>query len=150
MKVPVALTVAAALLGGCTSYLYMSNPLGPKTDLTASLSGANEVPPSTSPGQGYMTAVYRPTTKVVEWYLHFSQLSGPVTWAYLQGPDGVGNDDAAIVPINGPFEGSASRGGATLTDQQAADLVAGRWSVSIRTDQFPNGEIRGPLVPVKR
>lgn len=150
MKVPVALALAATLLGGCTSYMYMSNLTGPKTDLTASLSGANEVPPSASPGQGYMTAVYRPTTKVVEWYLHFSQLSGPVTWAYLQGPDGVGNDDAAIVPINGPFEGSASRGGATLTDQQAADLVAGRWSVSIRTEQFPNGEIRGPLVPVKK
>ena len=67
-------------------------------------------------------------------------------YAFLQGPDGVGNDRADIVPLNPPFQSNVQFGSATLTEAQAADLLAGRWSVEIRTAQFPSGEIRGPLV----
>ena len=46
-----------------------------------------------------------------------------------------------ITPITSPFEGSA-----TLTDAQAAELIAGRWYVNIHTDAYPAGEIRGQVV----
>lgn len=148
MKSLVALALAAPLLAGCNS--YMSDPPGPKSEFKADLKGANEVPPNASAGHGGMTAIYRPATKVLEWRLSFGGLSGPVTWAYFHGPDGVGNDDAAIGPINAVSDGNPARGGYTLTDQQAADLLAGRWYVNIRTEQFPGGEIRGPVVPTSR
>ena len=46
-----------------------------------------------------------------------------------------------MYPIVSPLQGSA-----TLTDAQAADLMAGRWYVNIHTAANPNGEIRGQLL----
>ncbi|MBC7801475.1 MAG: CHRD domain-containing protein, partial [Gemmatimonadaceae bacterium] len=37
------------------------------------------------------------------------------------------------------------RGGATLTDAQLADVLAGRWYANLHTAANPNGEIRGQL-----
>ncbi len=129
---------------------YMSDPWGPKPRFKASLTAANETPPSSSAGYGLMEARYMPTMQTLEWRIYFGRLSGPVTYAFLQGPDGVGNERADIVPINPSFDGNVQRGSATLTEAQAADLQAGRWSVELRTAQFPNGEIRGALVPTRR
>jgi hypothetical protein len=126
---------------------YMSDPIGKKPAFKASLSAANQTPPTESAGYGTMEARYMPTMQTIEWKIWFGKLSGPVTYAFLQGPDGVGNEHADIVPINPPFESNVQFGSATLTPQQAADLLAGRWSVEIRTERFPAGEIRGALVP---
>jgi hypothetical protein len=128
------------LVGGCMN--YMSEPAGSKRELAAELIG-----PAAARGQ--LTALYSPTTRILQWRLSFKDLSGPVTWAFVQGPDGAGNDKADIVPINPPFEGNAHRGSATLTDRQGADLLAGRWSVTIRTEKYPTGELAGPLVPAR-
>jgi hypothetical protein len=38
-------------------------------------------------------------------------------------------------------------GEATLTDEQAADLRAGKWYLNVHTAQYPDGEIRGHLPP---
>ena len=45
-----------------------------------------------------------------------------------------------IKPFTPTFEGSA-----TLTDAQAADLLAGRWYVNVHTDANKGGELRGQL-----
>ncbi len=36
-------------------------------------------------------------------------------------------------------------GQATLTDAQAADLLAGRWYINLHTAANPGGEIRGQV-----
>jgi hypothetical protein len=138
---------AFLLLGGCMS--YMGDPMGPKPEFKASLTSGNETPSVPGAGYGVMEAHYRPAAQVLEWRLYYGDLSGPVTWAYLQGPDGEGNDHADMVPINPPYSGNIQRGSVTLTQEQAADLLAGKWSVELRTLQYPNGEIRGPLLPTK-
>jgi len=46
--------------------------------------------------------------------------------------------------INSPFDGTA-----ILSDKQAADLIAGRWFVLVRTARHPDGELRGQIEPVK-
>ncbi len=145
MKALVLPTLAALALAGC-HLSYMSDPAGPKPAFKASLNAANEAPPTGSAGYGVMEARYMPTMQTLEWKLYFGRLSGPVQYAFLQGPDGAGNERADIVPINPPFESNVQFGSATLSEQQAADLLAGKWSVEIRTAQFPAGEIRGPLV----
>ena len=43
---------------------------------------------------------------------------------------------------------SLSAGSATLTDKEAAQLIAGDWYVDIHTRSYGRGEIRGQLVPV--
>jgi CHRD domain len=137
MKTPIALVVSAFLLAGC-GMDYMSDPANSKVRLAAQLSGD-------STGQGSLTAAYSTATHILQWRLSYSGLSGPVTWAFLDGPDGTGAD-SEIVPINLANESNPHPGAATLTEQQAADLLAGRWSVTLKTEQYPGGEIKGALV----
>ena len=140
------LLLALMLLSGCGTF-YPSEPMGPRPRFAAALNGANEVPATTSPARGSLSADYLPATKVMRWTLTLRDLSGPVTWAFLCGPDGVGNNDAELVPINLELEGGGHPGAVTLTEQQAADLIAGRWYINIKTEKFPAGEIRGRMVP---
>ena len=93
--------LAAILLAGCMS--YMSDPIGPKPQFRAELSAAGEKPPTESAGYGVMEVRYLPTMRMLEWKLYFGKLSGPITYAFLQGPDGAGAESVDIVPINPPY-----------------------------------------------
>jgi hypothetical protein len=137
-------------LAGCS--FYLSEPMVPKTDLRASLNGSNEVPSTESRGSGYFEAVYRPSTKVLEYRLNLVGLSGPITMGYLHGPAAPGENAEKVAPINIPiyYYGGGIWDGVTLTEAQAADVLAGRWYVNVRTIQYPDGEIRGQILPVKR
>lgn len=136
--------------GGCS--FYMGEPKLPKTDFRATLNGASEVPPTDTRGTGYFAAVYRPSTKVLEYRLNVVGLSGPVTIAYLQGPAGPGENAEKVVPIDGPLyrDRSSIWDGVTLTEGQAAEVLAGRWYVNVMTEKFPDGEIRGQILPLKK
>ena len=79
-----ASVLAVLLATGCS--FYVGEPRVPKTDLRASLNGSNEVPPTQSRGSGYFEAVYRPSTKVLEYRLNLVGLTGPITMGYLHGP----------------------------------------------------------------
>jgi CHRD domain len=46
--------------------------------------------------------------------------------------------------VPNPIEGQA-----TLTEEQAQQLMAGEWYVNGHTQANPNGEIRGQLIPPK-
>lgn len=136
------------LLAGCMS--YASEPAGSIKGFQAYLRGGFEAAPTDSPGEAFLEAVYSTPTRILKWNLRFSKLSGPITFAFIQGPDGVGNARADIVPINLAIEGGPKPGGTTLTAQQEQDLLAGRWFVNLKTEQFPAGEIGGPLLPMKK
>jgi hypothetical protein len=135
---------------GCS--FYMGEPMAPKTDFRATLNGAAEVPPTDTKGSGYFTAVYRPSTKVLEYRFNLVGLSGPVTIAYLQGPAAPGEIGQKVVPIDGPLYRDRSHlsDGVTLTEEQAAQVVAGLWYVSVMTEKYPDGEIRGQILPLKK
>jgi hypothetical protein len=134
------------LLSGCTG--WMSEPPRSTTSFRATLSGTAETPPADTSAGGTLKAEYSHLSHVLKWELYVNGLSSPMTRGYFHGPDGVGGEQG-IVELNLPFADNALIGGATLTEQQAADLLAGRWYVDIQTEQFPGGEIRGPVVPRK-
>jgi hypothetical protein len=135
--------------GGCS--FYPGEPTLPKTDFRATLNGANEVPSTDTKGSGYLTAVYRPSTKVLEYRLNLVGLSGPVTIAYLHGPALPGENAEKIVPVDVPFYRDRSHisNGVTLTEEQAGQVEAGLWYVNVMTEKFPDGEIRGQILPKK-
>jgi hypothetical protein len=137
MKAIAVLVAAALLLGGCAGF-YPSDPSETKPHFAASLTGE-------SPARGSLTADYSPSRRLLSWRLSYSGLSSPITWAEFRGPD-IEGADSAIVSINTQIEGNPHPGGATLTDRQAADLVAGRWYVVIKTEKYPGGELKGALV----
>ena len=136
--IPAAIAALSTIsLAGC-GMDYVSEPANSKVRLAAQLSGETTA-------TGSLTAAYSAATHILQYRLSYSGLSGPVTWAFLDGPDGTGVP-SDIVPINLVEESNPHPGAATLTAQQADDLLAGRWSVTIRTERYPGGEIRGALV----
>jgi hypothetical protein len=112
--------------------------------LKAVLDAKSEVPPNASTATGTADIDFDPATKKLTWKLTYSGLSGPATAAHFHGPAEVGKNASVAVPItnagSSPVEGSA-----TLTDAQAADMMAGRCYVNVHTAANPGGEIRGQV-----
>jgi hypothetical protein len=114
--------------------------------LNANLKGTSEVPPNQSKGAGSVAVTYDTADKTLSWKGSYSGLSGAVTAAHFHGPAAVGRNAGIMVSIaisgtSGTFEGSA-----TISDAQAADLLAGRWYVNLHTAANPAGEIRGQVL----
>jgi CHRD domain-containing protein len=114
-----------------------------KVALKAQLSGATEVPANTSKGTGTAAITFDTASKALSWKLNYSDLSGPATMAHFHGPAEAGKNAGVAVPI--PNTASGSEGTATLTDAQAADLLAGKYYVNVHTAANPGGEIRGQV-----
>jgi Cu/Zn superoxide dismutase len=131
--VSVAALALSAAIGSAAEMTF-------KTEMTAAL----ETPPTTSSGTGEVTATYDPATKMLNWTITYSGLTGPATAAHFHGPAKAGEKAPPVVPIKGDLA-SPIKGTATLTDQQAKDLQAGLWYFNVHTAKFPNGEIRGQL-----
>ena len=55
-----------------------------------------------------------------------------------------GQEAPAVMLWPGPF-GPTYEGRATLTANQAVDLLDGRWYVVVSTTAYPAGELRGQL-----
>jgi hypothetical protein len=112
--------------------------------MKAALDGKAEVPPNASAGKGTADIDYDAASKKLSWKVTYSGLSGPATAAHFHGPAEAGKNAGVAVAIpnatSSPVEGSA-----TLTDAQAADLMAGKYYVNIHTAANPGGEIRGQV-----
>ncbi|MGO4716415.1 CHRD domain-containing protein [Bradyrhizobium sp. 2TAF24] len=114
-----------------------------KVAMKAALSGSAEVPATTSKGTGSADITYDTASKTLSWKLSYSGLSGPATTAHFHGPAEAGKNSGVAVPI--PNSASGTEGSATLTDAQAADLLAGKYYVNVHTAANPGGEIRGQV-----
>ena len=112
--------------------------------MKATLDGASEVPPTTTVGKGIADIDYDPASKKLSWKVTYSGLSGPATAAHFHGPAEAGKNAGVKVPIPNATS-SPAEGSATLTDEQAADLVAGKYYVNVHTAANPGGEIRGQV-----
>jgi hypothetical protein len=111
--------------------------------MKATLDGKSAVPPNASAGKGTADIDYDAATKKLSWKLNYSGLSGPATAAHFHGPAAPGANAGVAVPISNTASGS--EGSATLTDAQAADLVAGKYYVNVHTEANKGGEIRGQV-----
>ena len=113
--------------------------------MKATLDGKTEVPPNASAGTGTADIDYDPASKKLSWKVTYSGLSGPATAAHFHGPAAAGANAGVKVPITNPAT-SPVEGSATLNDEQAADLMAGKYYVNVHTAANPGGEIRGQVM----
>src|SRR6202165_394896 len=128
----------------CTAVLAFAAPsMAATVNMKADLKAASEVPPTDSKGSGSLTATYDTASKKLSWKGSSKGLSGPATAAHFHAGE-AGKNGGVVIPITGAdkdsFEGSA-----TLTDAQAADMMAGKWYVNVHTATNKGGEVRGQL-----
>jgi CHRD domain len=134
-------TVLATLLLG-TAVVFAGPACAEKYKVT--LDGKSEVPANTSAGTGTADVDYDAATKKLTWTLTYSGLSGPATAAHFHGPAEAGKNAGVKVPIANATS-SPAEGSATLTDEQVADLLAGKYYINVHTAANPGGEIRGQV-----
>ncbi len=139
------------LMAGCCSpgdKMHGNPPTAMARSFNATLSGAEEVPPTNSKGSGLATATLD-SDGTFHWDVAYGGLTGPVTAAHFHGPAAPGTNAGVVVNIGGQGLASPLQGAAHLTEVQAGDLVAGRWYINIHTAANPSGEVRGQVVPVQ-
>jgi CHRD domain len=137
-----ALRAALAGLALTIAGVLVSPAAAEEVNLKAAMNAGTEVPPNSSSGNGTLTATYDTASKKLSWKGSYSGLTGPATAAHFHTGEPGKNGGVAlpITPNASPLEGSA-----TLTDAQAADLLAGKWYVNVHTEANKGGEIRGQV-----
>lgn len=90
-----------------------------------------------------------------EWRVNYARLSGPATRAGFYGPAAKGSNGPLVVELpphsqaeqrgEGASAGYELIGKSYLTPAQMADLMAGLLYVSVSTQAWPGGEVRGQL-----
>ena len=108
---------------------------------TATLSGANEVPPNESNATGSAELTYNRDTRVFQVVVEYSGFEA--TGAHIhRGEEGVNG------PVVFDFGSTASPINYTsepLTSEQETDLYNGLYFVNIHSEEYPAGEIRDQL-----
>lgn len=111
----------------------------------ASIDGAQEVPPSPTPGQGGASLILD-VNGVLNLQGAFTGLTGPPIAAHVHiGPPGISG--GIVFPI--AFTATTISATFTPSAGDLASLRAGNWYVNIHTAAFPGGEVRGQLGPAK-
>jgi hypothetical protein len=135
---------AAMMFAAATMLLSVTTANAETITLKAELKGSNEVPPNSSPASGTADATFDTATKLLTYTVTYKDLSGPALGAHFHGPVEAGKNAGIVLPfktVQSPIQGSA-----TLTDEQATDLLAGKWYANIHTAANPGGELRGQMM----
>ncbi len=131
-----AVAMGAALAGPAAAEKMM---------MKAALDGASEVPANTTAGKGMADVAYDTDSKMLTWKVTYSGLTGPATAGHFHGPAEPGKNAGVAVPLAN-IAASPVEGSTTLTEAQAADLMAGKYYVNVHTAANPGGEIRGQVM----
>ena len=108
---------------------------------TTELTAAAGVPPTDSAATGTAEVTLDTEAKTVTWIYTHVGLSGEMTASHIHGP-------ASATETAGPVIDTTTEtmeGTAPITDEQAAELMAGMYYFNVHTEMYPDGEIRGQL-----
>jgi CHRD domain len=97
--------------------------------------------------KGTVTAELEKSERAFAYRATYSGLSGPATMAHFHGPADPGKDAPPVVTV--PSAKLPIGGSVRLTDQEIADLEAGKWYFNVHTAAHPAGEVRGQVVSAK-
>jgi hypothetical protein len=114
----------------------------------ATLTAAQEVPPTKSSGKGDVTVMLDTATHEVTVDLTFSGFASDVTAAHIHGPAEAGKNAGVVVPL-GNAPKSPVHVTAKLTEEQQKQLESGMMYVNIHSKSNPSGAVRGQLMAMK-
>ena len=119
------------------------------------MSGAQEVPATTSGALGYIDATYRKDTRVLTYRVTWTGLTGNPTSLGIYGlaPIGYINTPQTNTVVQAftttGLTATSSYSGTVVADGFAIkeqDLLNGLYYINIKTAAWPNGEIRGQIL----
>lgn len=137
----------ATFPGGAARGQLIANPV----ELTAELSGANEVPARVTPATGVASILFNPGTKQISIHIEVENYANLVTASHIH----VGPVNGTGAPtLNLGAESAYVRSGTSLTGNflqltyaaAALPLVTGGAYVNLHSSQYPGGEIRGQIM----
>lgn len=140
----VAFAVVLALLLPATALAQIGSSFGNLYSLSATLSGANEVPAADPDGFGYARITIFLDTSEVCFQLSVARIE-PATAAHIH--DGAaGVNGPVVVPLEAPV-GGLSRGCAEADAALLTDILTEPWNyyVNVHTADYPGGAVRGQL-----
>ena len=130
----------------------------PTMQLSGTLAASNEKQATvvSSTATGNVTGTYTPSTKVLNYTITFSGLSGNPTGAHLHYGDAKHNGNVWLPFTNLPTATSGTISGTTtlttltsasapIITSQPDSLLTGHVYANIHTAQYPNGEIRATV-----
>ena len=114
----------------------------------ASLRGAQEVPPNTSAAQGAGVVLTDSSRHAVLAAVTTTGIAGTAAHIHAGQP---GTAGPIVVPlVENPAGSGIWTASATLTDDQFNELINGGMYLNVHSTAFPNGEIRGQILPVQQ
>lgn len=131
----IALTVGSL---GCKE---KEEEVSPEMDVTATLSGASEVPANPSMATGKAIGTFNDMTKELKLTVTYQGMT-PTAWHIHKAP--AGSNGSVVHDLGSTFT-SPFVFNKTLTAEQEADLEAGMYYVNIHSATYKGGEIRGQL-----
>jgi hypothetical protein len=114
-----------------------------QTYFKAVIDGAQEVPPTPSPGTG-LGCFMLDANNMLHYEVSYTGMMGAETAAHIHGPAPIGANAGVVFPfaLGTPKIGSFG----PLTAVEVADLSNGLYYVNIHSQIFPGGEIRGQIL----
>ncbi|MBU1820794.1 MAG: CHRD domain-containing protein [Bacteroidetes bacterium] len=125
------------LVMGCKDKEEMT----PETAVTATLSGASEVPANSSKATGKVDGTFNEESKMLMLNVTYSGFT-PTAWHIHKAA--AGSNGGVIFNLGTTFT-SPFMFMQTLNAEQEADLKAGMYYVNLHSAAFPGGELRGQL-----
>jgi hypothetical protein len=122
--------------------------LAPIQKFTASFSGAQEVPPTGSPGTGPGTVLLNGTEDQITVMASFANLQSDANAAHIHGPAPPGVEAGVVFGLSGvpaATSGIIPDQSFAISATQVGDLKAGQHYFNIHTTGFGGGEIRGQI-----
>lgn len=115
--------------------------------LSANASGANESPANASTATGTLTGTYNKSTNKLTYTIAWTGLAATSSALHFHGPalPGTNANPVITLTISTPGTTGGATGEATLTEDQEADLLAGKWYWNVHNSTFPGGEVRGQV-----
>lgn len=141
MRRRIAVILAAALLVACGTTSTT------RVRMSANMDAKGQIAEVESPGTGTCTVWLDKGTNTVSWNIYYTGLTGAPTAVHFHGPAGKGAEAGVQVDLGGNGFEVPIQGSAALTAEQASQLLAGKWYVNMHTAAYPDGEIRGQVLP---
>jgi hypothetical protein len=112
---------------------------------TATLTGAQEVPPNATAAIGAGTVIIDANTRALSATVTTAGIAGTAASVHESPPGLIGS---IVFPLGETSPGTGIwTAQVTLTDAQISALRAGNYYFSVRSAANPGGEIRGPILP---